>query len=388
MRQHQPGEGPRRARASYATGSPGERTEASVDLQDLVARSIWQNTERLKVVANTAGMPVSFGDVLVRHTRLSETALPAPPDMPDALVVLTPACDLVRKPKGRVILVGGQLKDLDSKSWRYKSKGVTTPIVQLSGHGRMTILWDLDDQRMLNRSELNGLMGARGPYQTMVRLRESYALEIQQDLLSNMGRVGTVSKMPFTFPVDVSMSIAGTDGELKPLDLLATNRDGGVCITGRDGDGNDLSRLTLTEDSIDEILEAIPNIQQDEVHEKARDSLRRLQRSSSFKSMLRSGLRAPPAAVKGGLIPIEAPIAEKSPQAEESAAASSAPEKEKTESVALIVRNPGEIKLSTKEFKQAAVVIVLKDCEPEAVTISTTMRSDSLEDGGDPIARD
>jgi hypothetical protein len=49
----------------------------SSDLQDLVARLLWQNPERVKVTANTAntaGMPVSFGDVLVRRSRLD----PAP----------------------------------------------------------------------------------------------------------------------------------------------------------------------------------------------------------------------------------------------------------------------------------------------------------------------
>jgi hypothetical protein len=49
------------------TKYPAPYIAGSSDLQDLVARSLWQNVERLKVTGNTAGMPVSFGDMLVRR---------------------------------------------------------------------------------------------------------------------------------------------------------------------------------------------------------------------------------------------------------------------------------------------------------------------------------
>ena len=52
------------------TKYPAPYIAGSSDLQDLVARSLWQNVERLKVTGNIAGMPVSFGDMLVRRSRL------------------------------------------------------------------------------------------------------------------------------------------------------------------------------------------------------------------------------------------------------------------------------------------------------------------------------
>lgn len=361
---------------------PAPHIAGSADLQDLVVRSIWQNSKRLAVPANTAGMPVSFGDVLIRRSRLSEPATKAPPDLPDALVVLTPACDLVRKTKGRVMLVGGILKALDSKNWRYKPQGVSTPIVELPGHPRMSFLWELEDQRMLNKKELDDLTEPDGPYRVMLRLRDSYALEIQQNLLSHMGRVGTVSKMPFTFPVDVSVSIFGPDGQASPLDLPALSRDGGVCISGRTEDGKDHTRLILTEDAIDEILEAVPTVRPDQVHDKAKDSLVRLQRSSSFKSLLRDGLKAPEATANGGLMSVEVPVAE------DDLAAVAAPSKEtedragrpgtehaetiRTEFVAWIQRNPKDQKPSHKHFRDGALIIVLKDREQEAAGVLPT----------------
>ena len=81
---------------------PAPYIAGSSDLQNLVARSLWQNAERLKVAGNTAGMPVSFGDVLVRRSRL-ELAAPAAARWISrmSLSCLLLPCDLVRSPEKR-----------------------------------------------------------------------------------------------------------------------------------------------------------------------------------------------------------------------------------------------------------------------------------------------
>jgi hypothetical protein len=341
------------------TKYPAPYIAGSSDLQDLVARSLWQNAERLKVTGNTAGMPVSFGDVLVRRSRLDPAAPgAAPADQPDVLVVLTPACDLVRNPdKRRVLLVGGTLKALDTKTWRYKTKGVTTPIVQFPDQPRMSIEWDLDDQRMLKRDELGDLICPEGPYSVGLRLRESNALELQQRMLSDMGRVGLISKMPFTFPVEVRMFTTDGEGQPKALELPITTRDGGVCITGRDGAGDDLTRLALTESSVDEILSVIPKMEEGQVPERTRDTLKRLQASASFRSLLQRGLKAPPATTKGALTQLKVPAEKKEGE-----------EKQQDEIVGLIARNPGELgTFSSNDQKNSALVIVINDLEPHQI---------------------
>lgn len=350
------------------TKYPAPYIAGSSDLQDLVARSLWQNAKRLKVTGNTAGMPVSFGDVLVRRSRL-ELAAPAaaPEDKPDVLVVLTPACDLVRNPdKRRVLLVGGALKPLDNKTWRYKTKGATTPIAQFANQPRMSIEWDLDDQRMLNRDELANLIRPEGSYSIGLRLRESNALELQQRLLSDMGRVGLLSKMPFTFPVEVRMFTTDGEGKPKALELPITTRDGGVCITGRDGDGNDVTRLALTEPSVDEILSVIPKIEEAQVHARTKDALKRLQASTSFRSMLQRGLKAPAATAKGTLAQLKVPAEKKEGE-----------EKQAEEVVGLIARNPEEpLALSANDQKSSALIIVLNDLEPHAVIVGDVVSAD------------
>ena len=347
---------------------PAPYIAGSSDLQDLVARSLWQNGERLKVTGNTAGMPVSFGDMLIRRSRLDPaTPAAAPVDQPDVLVVLTPACDLVRNPdKRRVLLVGGALKALDNKTWRYKTKGVTTPIVQFANQPRMSVEWELDDQRMLNRDELANLIRPEGPYSIGQRLRESNALELQQRLLSDMGRVELLSKMPFTFPVEVRMFTTDGEGKPKALELPITTRDGGVCITGRDGDGNDITQLVLTEPSVDEILSVIPKIEEAQVHARTKDVLKRLQASTSFRSMLQRGLKAPAATAKGTLAQLKAPAEKKDGE-----------EKQTEEVVGLIARNPEEpLVLLANDQKSGALIILLYDLEPHAAIVGEAAAAD------------
>lgn len=338
--------------APYIAGSP--------DLQELVMRVLWQHSERLKVTGNTAGMPVSFGDILVRRSRLDRApAAKVPADQPDVLIVLTPACDLARNPeKRRVLLVGGILKLIDSRTWRYKTKGVSTPILQLHDQPRMFIEWDFDDQRMLSRAELEALIAPEGPYSIRLRLRESNALELQQRMLSDMGRVGLVSAMPFTFPVEVLLFTTDVEGKTKQLELPVTTSDGGVCITGRDGKGEDLTRLVLTEASVDEILSSIPKIEEGRVHPRAKETLKRLQASLSFRSLLQRGLKVPITA-NGKLVQLKVPAETKESE-----------EKPQEESVGLIARNPGDpLSLGSNEVKSGAIIIVIKDLERHIVAV-------------------
>jgi hypothetical protein len=336
----------------YIAGSP--------DLQDMVTRVLWQHPDRLKVAGNTAGMPVSFGDVLVCKTRLdSSSAARALQSQPDVLVVLTPACDLVRNPeRRRVLLVGGAMKPIDSTTWRYKQKGISTPILQLAGQPRMFIEWDLYDQRMLDRSELASLIAPSGPYFIGLRFRESNALELQQRFLSNMGRVGLLSTMPFTFQVEVLLFTADVEGKPQRIDLPTTAAEGGVCITGRDDKGDDLTRLVLTEPSVDEILSAVQKIKEAQISPRARDALRRLQASSAFRSLLQRGLEAPlPTAKKGSLIPLKVPAAKTGDEQEAA-----------EEIVGLIARNPElPSSLSTNEQKNSAIIIVINDVESGSI---------------------
>ncbi|NTG16359.1 hypothetical protein G6L05_21625 [Agrobacterium rhizogenes] len=283
---------------------PAPHIAGSPDLQDMMARTIWHNRERLAVRSTMIDLAVGFGDVLLRKNDVDAADPNA--DRPDAFVILTPACDLVRKDGAkRLLLLAGRASQLTHKSWSYKNAGLKTPVAILKDDTRVSLTWDSSDLRMLTHAELNSLVAADGPYYIFQRLRESHALELQQSLLAQMGRVGLSAKMPATFAVEVEVSFPAKDGVLKALDVPSLRRDGGVCYVGRHEDSSENARLVLTEEAIDELMAAVATLSEDDVAPKSKEFLKRLKASTSFAKKLQTGL-AVAASNKAGFTPIKA----------------------------------------------------------------------------------
>ncbi|NGY05897.1 hypothetical protein [Solimonas terrae] len=338
----------------------------SADLQDLVYRSIWQHPKRLEVEANESGAPVSFGDVLLRRSILDPQSAAGALEA-DALIVLTPACDLARgNGAKRIMLMAGSLADLTPKTWTYKGAMVKTPIVVLPSKKRMWIQWDVKDVRTLLPDEISQLLAPDSSYSVPLRLRESHVLELQQKLLSDMGRVGLVTQMPATFPVSVAAFTVGTDGVLQSVALPAAERDGGVCFSGRDSDSNPMTRLVLTDDVVDELLTAISRLDENTLHTKARDTLKKLKASASFAINLQRGVDAPDAN-KSNLQQLKARWVEDG--------------KSMSETVGMIVRNPPSLEdIKGNLLNQyGALVLVLHDSEQGAALVSALAEESTIE---------
>jgi hypothetical protein len=285
----------------------------SPDLQHLVYRTISQNPERLKVRATECGAPVSFGDILVR-TRPKKTEKSPEPGQgevqdtektcgsspvediqpADAYLVLTPACDLVREGgASRVLLISGTVSELNSRTWNYRESGaLRTPIIELEGRRRVWIKWDAKNLQMLRPKEILALLDA-DEYGVVARLRESNAIEIQQKVFSTMGRVGLLAPMPATFDVAVRVLYLGTDGTLKDFDVPVLSTEGGVCFVGRDEEGKENTRLILTEQSIDDVMTALSNLDVASVGDAAKRCFDRLKASKRFELDLQRGISVP-----------------------------------------------------------------------------------------------
>lgn len=322
---------------------PAPHIAGSTDLQDLVFRTIWQHPGRLKVKTTVADIPVGFGDVLVRKDFLGAGSAT---DGPDAYVVMTPACDLVRKEGAkRILLLSGSITDIAPKSWTYTKNTFKTPIMKLSHDRRVFVRWDAKDIVTLPHPEIRNLISPDGPYGLHLRLRESHALELQQRLLAEMGRIGLVAHMPGTFPVQVEAYFHAPEG-LRKFDLEVANREGGVCYVGRDEDAHEHTRLVMIEAAIDELMLRVDRLTLGELHDKAKPALARLQKAKSLSSMLQRGLLVPQSD-KAGFADIKATV----------------PAEDGTDSdvvVGLVGRNPASMKV---EVRKAALVLLVIDSE-------------------------
>jgi hypothetical protein len=287
---------------------PAPLVPGANDLLELVEHSLFHHRARLKL-PGAIDSSVSFGDVLRRKPPVPVAVAIAPsvadapvaaeavkpavlPEIQNDMVmaVLSPACDLQRNELKRVLLLVGELLVLKTEAWSAKIDGAKTPVFDMGDGIRRYIKWDVKHVLMLTHAELNDLLTSAQPtFEKVGRLRDLHALEIQQKLLSSMGRVGLAAPMPATHAVRIQAFTVGTDKKLRNLNI-ASLADGGVCFIGRSSDGEKpQERLVLTERACEDICRAIDQIAPETVHERSRDILETIQKSSVLYETLEQG---------------------------------------------------------------------------------------------------
>ena len=253
---------------------PAPHLAGTPDLQDLVHQMLFLHTGRLRLSEDGGKPHLQFGDVL-RWRKDGEEVYG------DAVsLVVTPACDLVRGSAGRVMLLSGRLEELQPRDWSYKAGPVRTAIIILPGEGRKWIRWNLKDVRTLSWDEIDALLGKDARLSRIGRLREIYAIEIQETLLSDLGRIGRPANMPVPFPVAVSLFYVDTGCNARKLDI--DDIDSAACYVGRDQDSKPVHRLVLTEQICDQIEQALQALAVASVHGSARASLTAVKEDRGF----------------------------------------------------------------------------------------------------------
>lgn len=272
----------------------------SRDLQDLVQRSLFQNRERLRL-QGAEGSRVAFGDVLMRKPADTAAApggadaqvqAPHGIDAHQVLLIITPACDLQRQSQGakNILFLVGRLRPLRPADWQYKDDPVRTPVIELADGSRHWINWDLKHVLSLSSAEIGQLFDNPIGFATVARLRESHALELQQKLLSSLGRVGLIAPMPATFLMKVELLLPGADRKVIRVPVPSLGEDG-VCFVGRPGDKD--MRLVLTEDQCEGISDAIGAFDIAQIHPAAHTAFTYLRESSDLLMALEHGITLP-----------------------------------------------------------------------------------------------
>jgi hypothetical protein len=283
---------------------PAPLVPGANDLLEFVEHSLFHNRARLKL-PGAVDSSVSFGDLLRRkpHAPIPEDipvlavgAAVKPIALPEiksemVLAVLSPACDLQRNQLKRVLLLVGELLVLKAEAWSAKNDGAKTPVFDMGDSIRRYIKWDLKNVLTLTHAELSDLLTSDQPaFEKVGRLRDLHALEIQQKLLSSMGRVGLAAPLPATHAVRIQAFTVGADKTLQKLNIESLT-DGAVCFIGRTSDGERAQeRLVLTERACEDICRAIDKVATDTVHERSREMLKNIQTSNVLYETLEQGL--------------------------------------------------------------------------------------------------
>ncbi len=235
---------------------------------------VFSHSDRLRLSREGSKTQLQFGDVL----RWKEEGGIA--DSDNVSLVVTPACDLVRDSVERVTLLSGKLESLQPRNWSYKAAPVRTPIVILPDEDRRWIRWSLKDVQTVSWRELDALLEEQGNLVRIGRLREIYAIEIQQKMLADMGRVGQPANLPVPFPVSITLFYVDTDYKAQRLDIEEI--ESAVCYVGRGRSPQPVHRLVLTEQTCDHIQQALQGIEDNRVHRSAKPSLAAIKEDRSI----------------------------------------------------------------------------------------------------------
>jgi hypothetical protein len=208
------------------------------------------------------------------------------------LLTVTPACDLQREGQGAksVLFLVGRLRPLGPADWSYKDDPIRTPVIELGDGSRHWINWDLKHVLSLSPADLGRLFDGPTGFAIVARLRELHALELQQKLLSSLGRVGLIAQMPATFPMKVELLLPDTQRKLVRVAVPSLNEPG-VCFVGRPGDKD--MRLVLTEDQCEGISDTISAFDIERIHPKSQVAFAYLRESTDLLIALGRGITLP-----------------------------------------------------------------------------------------------
>lgn len=271
---------------------PPPYISGSKDLQSLVYCALFQHTNRLEL--DSSESLVAFGDILRKNSSLidenTNTVLSSITS-DQVLVVMTPACDLQRKGAMRVLFMVGDLKEIKHSSWPPSSTLVTTIFKDSETSVTYSIKWNPKHLEMLTHDDINKILSDGGSFKKVARLREIHAIELQQKLLADIGRVGLMAPSPATFPIWIKFLVPDTNGALIPLQISESMFEKGVCYIGREGDKN--KRMILSEDTCDLLQRKMNELEVSIIHPKASNNFERLKTSEIFISSLEKGIKLP-----------------------------------------------------------------------------------------------
>jgi hypothetical protein len=212
-------------------------------------------------------------------------------DTSHVLFVVTPACDLQRGGAKGILLLCGKLSRLEPATWSYAESPIRTPIIELANGERFWIKWNLKQLETIRHSELDALLDVPDGFTVVARLREAHALELQQKLLSSLGRVGLLSPMPGTFPTKIEIYLPGPDRKLFRVDIPGLAAECGVCFIGRGGTKE--MRLIICEDDCESICKAIAAFRPELIHPDAQELVGALLASGELLVAMEQGILLP-----------------------------------------------------------------------------------------------
>jgi hypothetical protein len=210
----------------------------SPEAVDITDGAIFHNRVRTTIEAEIDADPnrARLGDVFlaprpnVGESAQEEQGGPATPAPRYAYVVLSQACDIQHGAVDRLLLLQGNAQPYGWKQHDSKSKAPRTPVMQL-GEERFAVEWNVLAPETWRLEDLAHHL--EGGYRHARRFRTPFALQLQQNFIGRLGRVGTLTALPARHAVGVRIFIKNRAGKAVLLGESTADRGDAVCLVGR-----------------------------------------------------------------------------------------------------------------------------------------------------------
>lgn len=260
------------------------------DTYAVLEKTLFVNPKR-RSHATGAEWPITFGDILGPKpgTQVKPRGLFSGRD-DLVFFVASPACDLIRSDGLKTaLLVSGSLKKIDISRPNLALEARKTPIICLDEGERFQIDWDFGDLRTINLDKAKqSLHPSRGDMSVIARLREGSALNLRQELLSNVGRVGELAPLPrslrFRAVLHFPLQQGGTQAIVMPEGVNIT---GNVLIPRRGKN----SAAIIDSNCEHELTEALIDLDLEKVSKKSQKFFKILNEQTRTRQLFRSGLQ-------------------------------------------------------------------------------------------------
>jgi len=259
---------------------PAPHLTGTSDFQDLVYRMQFMHKNRLRLTKNDQAALVQFGDIIGQINQGPDGG------SDDVFLVITPACDLMRNGISQIMMLPGKLNELLPSDWSYSYDPLKTPILTLPNDERKWVKWNPREVQTILHDDLKSSL-TNGDLIQIARLRELYALDLQQRVLQRLGRIGLTANLPAVFPVDISFCYANSDGQAHQLEI--NHQNPAACYVGRTKNSKPIHHLVLSEQTCDQIGLALSSLSEESVHPSTHRSVKTAKQNLELISQFEQG---------------------------------------------------------------------------------------------------
>lgn len=323
------------------------------DTYAVLEQTLFVNPKRR---AHTTGAewPIMFGDILGPKPEKNRGSFLGREDQ--VFFVASPECDLIRSDGlTSALLMTGSVKEIDTTRPDLAVTGKTTPIISLDEEKRFQVNWDFGNLRTINLDQARRMIHEEsGVMKIIARLRQGSALNLRQQLLTNIGRVGELAPLPRSLRFRADLYIPLEGGEVQPLKMSEGVAIEGNIIIPRRGK---YAAAIIDSNCEDDLTAVLLDLDLKQVAPKSRNIFIKLSEQTRIRQIFRSGFQ-------GIELPLIKPktagllnLDKKQPETDG--------KKPVTDIVALIVQGGVAIEeLSKKDTEKAGLIIKIHE-EPD-----------------------